>query len=199
MVAALGAEIDLAETFVGAVGRFPDGFGEKLRIHEMGAGAGDEKAAVLHQLQAAQIDLPVALHRVLDGIAGFGEGGRVQNDHAVALPFGFQAGKQVEDIRAGEVHPVLQAVQAGVLLRHVDAGLGSVHAENLRCPGFSGVQCKGAGMGEAVQHPFPGADRMDGGPVVFLIQEKSGFLAVLHVNQILHAVFLDLYAGIEGL
>ena len=72
VVAALGAEIDLAETFVGAVGRFPDGFGEKLRIHEMGAGAGDKKAVVLHQLQTAQIDLRVALHRVFDGIAGFG-------------------------------------------------------------------------------------------------------------------------------
>ena len=40
---------------------------------------------------------------------------------------------------------------------------------------------------------------MDGGPVVFLIQEKAGFLAVLYINQIFHAVLLDLYAGIEGL
>ena len=58
VVAALGAEIDLAETFVGAVGGFPDGFGETLRIHELGAGAGAEKASVLHPLPAAQIDLP---------------------------------------------------------------------------------------------------------------------------------------------
>ena len=95
---------------MGAVGRFPDGFGKKLRIHEMGAGAGDEKAAVLHQLQAAQIDFPVALYRVFDRIAGFGEGGRVQDDHAVAFPFGFQPGKQVEHVCAGKMHPVFKAV-----------------------------------------------------------------------------------------
>ena len=32
MVAALGAEIDLAEAFVRAAGRFPDGFGKEVRI-----------------------------------------------------------------------------------------------------------------------------------------------------------------------
>ena len=50
-------------------------------VHEVGAGAGGQIAAVLYQLHAAQIDLSVALDGVFHGAAGLGEGGRIQDHH----------------------------------------------------------------------------------------------------------------------
>ena len=53
VVAGLGPVFHLAETLVGAGGGFADGFREELRGHKMGAGAGGQVAAVLHQLKAS--------------------------------------------------------------------------------------------------------------------------------------------------
>ena len=57
-------------------------------------------------------------------------------------------------------------------------------------------------MGEAVQNPLRGqaaAQILDCQPVVFLVQEKAGFLAVLHVHQVADAVFHDLHFGVKWL
>ena len=63
MVTGLGAEFNLTEASAGAPGGLHDGFREEIRIHEMGAGAGGQKAAVFNQLHAPQVNLPVFLHR----------------------------------------------------------------------------------------------------------------------------------------
>ena len=44
-------------------------------------------------------------------------------------------------------------------------------------------------MRKAVQNPRPFAELLNRQTVIFLVQEKSGFLPVLHINDILHAVF----------
>ena len=36
-------------------------------------------------------------------------------------------------------------------------------------------------------------------PVVFLIQEKSGFLPVFYIYLVFHAILLNLHQGIEGI
>ena len=83
-----------------ACGRFAaacrDGLGKQLRSHEMGAGAGGQIAAVLHQLHAAQVDLTVALDGVFHGVSGLGEGRRIQDHHIklfALLPPASEAGQ----------------------------------------------------------------------------------------------------------
>ena len=44
-------------------------------------------------------------------------------------------------------------------------------------------------MGKAIQHLFPSAQPLDRGPVIFLIQEKAGFLPVLYIDYIFDPVF----------
>ena len=66
MIGRLRVKFHLTKPLVRASGSFTDRLGKELRVHEVGAGAGGEKSAVLDQLQATQIDLTIAL----DGILG---------------------------------------------------------------------------------------------------------------------------------
>ena len=50
MIRTLCLEFYLAETLMRTMRSFPDGFGKKLRIHEMGAGTSYQESAVFHQL-----------------------------------------------------------------------------------------------------------------------------------------------------
>ena len=49
MIRALCLEFYLAETLMRTMRSLPDCFGEKLRIHEMGAGTSYQESAILHQ------------------------------------------------------------------------------------------------------------------------------------------------------
>ena len=53
-------------------------------------------------------------------------------------------------------------------------------------------------MGETVQHFCIPAEALYGQTVVFLVQEESGLLAVLHIYQVADAVFCDLYFCVKG-
>ena len=110
MVGCLGTVFYLAEAFVYVCSGLADGLGEQLRVHEVGAGAGGEIAAVLYQLHAAQVDLTVALDSVFDRTAGFGEGRWIQNNHIKLFALLFQLRKQIKDICALEGDTVRQAV-----------------------------------------------------------------------------------------
>ena len=85
MVRCLGAKFHLAEPHVRIAGGLINCFREKLRIHEMRAGAGDEETAVLYKLHTAEIDLAVTADRRLDGSPGLGKSGRVENDDVILL------------------------------------------------------------------------------------------------------------------
>ena len=52
-----------------------------------------------------------------------------------------------------------------------------------------GIQGEGAGVGEAVQHGFSRRQTAHRPPVIFLIQEEAGFLAVFYVHQIFDPIF----------
>ena len=199
MVRRLSAVLHLAEALVAAGGRLADGLGEELGVHEVGAGAGGQVASVLHQLQAPHIDLPVALDGVLHGGPGFGEGGGIQNDYVKFFALPLQLREQVKDVGAEKLHPVGEAVEFGVLPGLGHPQLGGVHPQDGGRPGDAGVQGEGAGVGEAVQHFGSPAEALNRQPVVFLVQEEAGFLAVLDVHQIFHPVLLNLNLGVEGL
>lgn len=102
MVGRLRPEFHLAEPAVRISGCFADRLFKELGVHEVGAGAGDEIAAVLHQLHSAEVDLAVAPRCRFDGIAGFGEGRRIQDDHIVLLTLFDEFGQQGEYVAAQE-------------------------------------------------------------------------------------------------
>ena len=128
MIAGLGTEFHLAQALMCAPGSLPDGAGKQLGIHKMGAGAGDKITAVTDKLQTPQIDLPVALHCVLNGITGFGEGRRIQDHHILGFPISFQLRKQVKHICTGKPHSVLQVVQNRIFRGLLDGKLGGIYA-----------------------------------------------------------------------
>ena len=76
----------------------------------MGAGTGGKKTAVFYQLHAPDIDFPVALHCIFNGITGLGKGGRVQNNHIKFLALFFQSRQEIKHIRTDEADLVLQSV-----------------------------------------------------------------------------------------
>ena len=94
-----------------------------------------------------------------------------------------------------EVRDVLQAVAAGVVLRHLHRGGGNIPALHILRAALRRVQGKGAGVGEAVQHPATPGKPRHGLAVELLIQEEAGLLAVLHVHLVIDAVFADLHQG----
>ena len=53
-------------------------------------------------------------------------------------------------------------------------------------------------MGKAVQHSVPGSNAGHSPAVVFLVEEKAGFLAVLKIDVVEHAVLADLSLGAVG-
>ena len=53
-------------------------------------------------------------------------------------------------------------------------------------------------MGKAVQHFFTLTDTVDRGPVVLLVQEKSGLLPILYIHQIAHSILQYFHLGIKG-
>ena len=117
MIRRLCPELHLPQPLMHILRSLPDGLGEKLLIHEMRAGAGRQITAILYQLHATQIDLPVSFHRFFNRASGLGKRGRVQDHHIELLPLLFQSREQVEHILADKFHPVGKAVQRRILPR----------------------------------------------------------------------------------
>ena len=155
----------------------------------MGAGAGGQIPAPGQQLHGPVVDLLVAAHGVLDGLAALGKGRGVQNDEVVFLGLTGQGGQQVEHVGAQEIHLPVQAVAPGVLRRAVHGELAHVHRRHVPGAALGGVQGKGAGVGEAVQHRVTLGQPGHRPAVVLLIQKEPGFLAVDEVHGVCNAVF----------
>ena len=78
---------------------------------------------------------------------------------------------------------------------HFHGVAGDIYRMNVRGSGFCCIERKGAGMGKTVQHPLSWSQGGCSPPVILLIQEKTGFLAVFKVYCIPDAVFGDLRFG----
>ena len=96
------------------------------------------------------------------------------------------------------MHRILQAVTPCVFRRLFHRILGDIQPGNIGCPGNSRIQRKGSHVCKAVQYLSAPADALHGQTVVLLIQEKSGFLPVHHINHVMYAVFYNLYIRVKG-
>ena len=174
-------------------GSLPEHPDKELRGHELGAGAGDQKASVLHQSHAAQVQLLVAPVGALQSLFALGKGRRVADDQAeipflVLIPL-----DQVEDVGLHRGDLFLHAVQRRVLPQHFQGLAGHVHSLHSRCPIEGRVDRKAAGVAAEIQYVPTLAVRPDPAPVFLLIQEVAGFLPVGDVHQHPGFVLPDLH------
>ena len=165
---------------------------ELLLRGEVGAGAGGQVPAPGQQPHGPVVDLLVPGDGVCHGLPGLGEGRRVQDDEVVPLRLLLQGRQQVEHVGGHAVHHAGEAVALRVGPGHLHGGRRHVHGGDVPGPARRGVQGEGPGVGEAVQHCFAPGDAPHRPTVVLLIQEEPGLLAVLHVHQVVDAVFRDL-------
>ena len=192
MVRRLLASFDLAEADAGVFGGVVEHPAEQVVTHEVGARTGREVTAAGQEFHGFQVDFLVAPDGVVDGMARFGEGRRVEDDEIIvmALVVG-QVGQEVEDVGLLGRDDVFQAVAADIFVGHVDGFLGNVDGCDAGRPALGCIEGKGSGMGEAVQDMLAGSDFGDSQAIVFLVQEESRLLAIFHIDIVEDAVFVD--------
>ena len=205
MVGSLLALLDLLQLHVCLVRRVGDRLGKEVARHEVAAAARGQVAPAREQAHGLIVDLAVALCGVLDGAAALCEGRRVEDDEVEGAALLAQARavltqlRQIfEDVRAGEVHAIVEPIQTRVLGSEVDGGLAHVDAAHEVRPARRGVQAEGAHVAEAVKHAAPAGDLPNGPAVVLLVEEEARLLAVLDVKVKDKAVLDDLDAGAFG-
>lgn len=115
MIGCLMAIFHLTQAFMHILCRLPDGLGEQFIGHEMRAGAGCQKAAILQQLHGAQVDFAIALNRIFHGASGLCKGRRIKNDYIEFSALCFESGQQCKHILALKFHNLLQAIELGIL------------------------------------------------------------------------------------
>ena len=200
MVAGLLPGLDLPQLHAGISGGVVEHGHELFLCGEVGAGAGSHISAPGQQTHGPVVDLLVPGDGIADGLAGLGEGGRVQNDEIVPGRLLLQSGQQVKDIGRHALHHAFQTVACRIGPGHLHGGLRYVYCGDVGRTAQRGVQGKGSGVGKAVQHRLAPGQSGHRPAVVLLVQEEAGLLAVFHVYQVLHAVFRDLRDGrVRGL
>ena len=185
------ADLDLAQLAVGIV----SGLVQHLHKHGLGgkvaaAGRG-QIAAPGQQLHGAVVDLFIAAHGAFGCGARLGKGGRVKNDKVVGAALFFKAGQKGKGILAHKVH-VGKAVTLGVAAGHINGALADVGRRYAHSAALGSVHGKAAGVGKAVQHGKAVGQGCHCAAVIFLVQEKAGFLAVFKIHMVVNAVFADL-------
>ena len=99
--------------------------------------------------------------------------------------------QQFENVGRNEFHVFLQPVQLSVVFRHFHRGFRNIHSSNRKGAAPGRVQRERAGMGKAVQDPLSPGQPGHLQPVVLLIQEETGLLAVFHIHVIKYAILTD--------
>lgn len=192
MVLGLCSSLDDSNRFVGVVGSLGDDLEEKGFGNVVGAGAGEEEAARLENLEGAKIDLLVAAVSSRDAVAILGKGRGVENYGVEATPRIVVFLEEVKCVSLPEVN-----VRGGVQLL---IAFGGLDGSGCHVDGFDAIAlvCDGQRepslITEAVQCLAAGVAARD--PVVFaLVEEGTGLLSFLQVVDKRDAVLLGCDLG----
>ena len=101
--------------------------------------------------------------------------------------------KIVEYVGANEVHAVGKPVLCRIFLCHFQRIGRNIDGCDVFCASLCGIERKGPGVREAVQHAPVFCQRADCRAVIFLVQEEPGLLSLDIVHGIADAVFGDGY------
>lgn len=164
---------------------------EHIRKDVLGAGAGDQITAIANQLHSTKIDLLVPAKRGIDRGTGLGEGRRIEDDDIVLFTGKCFFLQQVKDVGGGEMN-IGKVIQLCVFGGTFTGVFTDINAVDIGCVIVTCVQGKAAGVGEAVKYFLPFDKGRDGSPVFLLIEEETGLLSVLDIDQKTNAVFADL-------
>ena len=155
----------------------------------MRTGAGREISSARKQLHGTVVYFAVTALGAGHRPARFCKGGRVEYYHIVFRVLFAQLGQQLENVGAFYVETVGKPVSFGVFLYRLAGKFRNIHRRHALCAAFERVQCKRTGVREAVEYRHPAAYPCDGKPIVFLVEEKSGFLPVFNVHIVKNPVF----------
>ncbi len=142
MIGSLRPVLHLSEPFVDISCGLADGFGEQLRSHKVGAGAGSQIAAVLYELHAPQINFTVALDCIFHRASGFGEGRRIQDDYIELLTLFLKLRKQFKYVGADKGNTVRDLVQSGILPGLTDASSEASTPNTSEAPETAALRAK---------------------------------------------------------
>src|ERR1041385_453256 len=188
MILARGEAPDDGDAPPGIVRGGEDDLLEEVERHVAGAGEGHHPAAVLDELQREEVDVLVAAGGTLDFAARFGEGRRVADDEAEALPRLPDEGENVGD---GEVDRGFEHVQIVIAARRFDGGSGDGHIVNVGRARRRGIDAERATKRKEVEHAPAVRVRAGEGAVVALVEEKAGLLPGRNVDVEAQAVLED--------
>jgi len=178
----------------GLLGRALQELAQVLAGEVLGAGAGQQQAAVLHQVQAQAVHLAVGHESGLEILAPLDQGGRVQADHVETPAFLAHARQGLEGIGLYGAHRVFHAIVCGILGHGLQGRARGVQAEDLGGSGLGRGHAQGSGIGKGVQHPLSGHQREQARPVGAHVEIPAGLLAPGQMHQETRAVLLDLHA-----
>jgi hypothetical protein len=171
---------------------------EGLDVDRLRARGRGQDGALARAAHGHGVELAVALQRRVERALGWGELGRIHDQHVEgARGGGLQPS---EDVGLHQVQAIRHAGPAGVLARALDRA--GRHVDGGRSAGAlrERLQREPAEVGVAVEHIGARAQRAHAAVVLALIQERARLLAVLRVDGQRHAVLeeahlLDLVAA----
>ena len=183
MVARLHERLEQAHVAPGVERRFAQHFEKQLRRHELAARAGDEDAARLCHLHAAEVQLLISAIGAVDGLAALGEGGRIADDQAVAPPFVGVGFCKVKDVGFGRGQDAVHTIQRGVAPdKRERVGRDVDRLDRLRAV-ERGVDGEAAGAAAEVEHGPALRVGLQAAPVFLLVEEVPGLLAVFDADE----------------
>ena len=200
MVGGLPPLFDLPQGYSGIGCRLPQHLFEGLGPHKVRTAAGGEIAAPRQQLHGLQVDLLITPERCFRRLPALRKGRRIQDDVVEGVlsrgdplrPLAVcKRSQKIEHVRLQHSLSVLQTVQSDVFAALLAGVPGDVHGDDLFRARRRTVHAEGAGVGEAVQHRLPFRQFRRCLPVVFLVQEEPGLLAVDKVHVVKQSVLGD--------
>ena len=161
----------------------------------LGAGAGQEEAAILGEVQGQAVHGAVRGQAFLHVLAALHEGGRVHADQAEALALCAQVLQPGQGVDAEGLHPVRQAGKPRALGRTIQRRARGVQAGGRGRPGPGAGQAQAPGVGEHVQRAavasMIGGQAGGQGAVGAHVVEPAGLLAAGQGKDEAAAVLLD--------
>ena len=171
-------------------GRGEYGQGKRLLVHHLRAAEGEHEATGRHLGKGGGIQALIGPEGVFEGAAVLGEGRRVHNHKVVgAVRDVFYEFNRVRAVGAVPVGP--ETVQGHVALHHVHGPPGTVHGVHVEGAAGKGVNGETAGIAEEVQDLAACGQGAHAGPVLPLVQEEAGLLALAPVYDEAVPVFQD--------
>ena len=97
------------------------------------------------------------------------------------------------------MHSIFQMIELGVSSCLFYCIFGYIQSCHVFCSCDSCIECKSSHMCEAVQYLLSFADSLHSQPVIFLVEEETCLLSILHVYHVMNTIFHNLDIGVKRL